>query len=107
MIIQNSGLQVLEIISLTFFWLCLVLGLWAIQPVVPGSPGSMRGRLTFMAWIPVWSSPCLVTPTSSVPPLPQNILQTEQIVGQRFCSWIDIPIATLEDRQLGLYSSHN
>ena len=33
-----------------------ILGLWAIQPLDPGPPGSVRGGLPLMAWVSSWTS---------------------------------------------------
>ena len=44
-----------------------ILGLWAIQPLGPSAPGSVRVGLTVMTWVSSWISYWLATPTISVP----------------------------------------
>lgn len=47
-----------------------ILGLWAIQPLVPDSPDSVRHMLPLVAWVSSWIRHRLATPTISVLPLP-------------------------------------
>ena len=35
-----------------------ILDLWAIQPLDPGIPGSVRGGLPHMAWVSSWTIGC-------------------------------------------------
>lgn len=57
-----------------------ILNFWAIHPLVPGYPGSVRFGVPLIVWLFIWTSHWLVTPISSVPPLPQYILQEGEIV---------------------------
>jgi hypothetical protein len=41
-----------------------------------------------MAWVSIWTSHWLVTPTSPVPPLPQETLPVGVIVSLRFCGCV-------------------
>lgn len=50
-----------------------LLGLWDIQYFVPGPLGSVRGGFSLIVWVTSWTSEWLVTPTISMPPLPQHI----------------------------------
>jgi hypothetical protein len=43
-----------------------VVGLWAIQPPVPGLPGSVRSGLPLLVWVSSWTSHRLATPTTCV-----------------------------------------
>ena len=58
-----------------------ILGLWAIQSLVPDPLGSVRIRLPFMAQISTWASLQLHSPINSMPPLPQDNLRAEQIIN--------------------------
>lgn len=58
-----------------------IAGLWAIQSVVLGPPGSNGSRLPHMAWISRWTSHWLATPIISAQLLPQHIMLAGQNVG--------------------------
>lgn len=60
---------------------CFIVGLWAIQSVVLGPPGSNGSRLPHMACISRWTSHWLATPIISAQLLPQHIMLAGQNVG--------------------------
>lgn len=74
-----------------------ILGLWPTQSLVPDPLGNVADEPLLVAWVSVWASHRLAPFTRSEPPLPQHILQAELIVGQKFCSWVGVPVSPLED----------
>lgn len=81
-----------------FFWqscLVLFLCLWAVHPLIPGQPGSVRQGLPLMAWGWSWTSHWLTTPTSSVPLSSQHILHAGKIIGWSLCGCDYVPIPLL------------
>lgn len=94
----------LETISLTYFLVFTFCAyhVW-FYPMLLGylSSGSWPSRQC-QEWVPSFGmglklpSYCLTTPTISAPPLLQHILLAGQIVGRRFCVWVDITILPLE-----------
>lgn len=73
--------------------------LWAILSLVPGHPGSVRGRLSPPAWISSWTNQWLATSTIFEwnDTLSQHIFQRKQIVGWKSCSWVSVPVPRLEN----------
>lgn len=69
-------------LSLMMTTQCTGLGLWIVQSLVSGDPGSIGHRLSLVSWASNQTSHWLVTLTSSMPPWPQHNLQPEQIVGR-------------------------
>lgn len=55
-----------------------LLGLWAMQPLVPGPPGSVGGGLSILAWVSSWARQWLVTPTNS-----SQTFTTEYFAGRK------------------------
>lgn len=73
-----------------------ILGLWAMQPLVPGHASSGRLGLPLVSWVSSWPSHWQASLTISVLPLPQHILYAGQNVSRRFCDWVDISVPQLE-----------
>ena len=69
--------------------------LWAIQSLASSHLGSVGRGLPLLERASGSIRPLLATLTSSVPPLPQHILQAEQIIGKRFCGWLSVHICVL------------
>lgn len=67
-----------------------VLGLWDALSLGHGAPGKGTCGLTLMEWTSSWTSKRLSTPISSTHLLSQYVLHSEQIVGWRFCGWVDV-----------------
>lgn len=57
-----------------------ILGLFPIQPLIPGHPGSVRHGSPLMVWTSSWTSHWLAILTSSESPLPQG-----HLVGRTNC----------------------
>lgn len=64
-----------------------ILGLWGVQPLVLVLQAVRHESI--LKWASSWTSHGLVTPMSTVLPLPQHILSAGQIVSQRFCCWVE------------------
>lgn len=52
-----------------------ILGIYAVQPLVPVTPGSGKNWLPFGEWISNSTGLCLFTPSISETPLPHYVLQ--------------------------------
>ena len=75
-----------NIITLTFFspvMFGFILGLWVIQSLGSVTPGSIRDKLTLVAYVSGWTSHWLAILTVSVPRLSQHISEVGQPMGQR------------------------
>lgn len=65
----------------------------------------VRCWLPLLAWVSCWISHWLAT--SSVLPLPQDILQSGQIGGGPFCGWVGVPFKALTaDRRWTVQDSY-
>jgi hypothetical protein len=93
---QSMNITEYNLILLTYlFCFCFyplmfgsVPGLWTLPLQTPGHPGSVRFWLPLPEWASSWTSHCLASPTSTVPLLPQHILQAGQIISQWICVWL-------------------
>lgn len=93
-IMLGSSLQVYQSIFrnhfIHFFWPVMFSS-------ILGASGSWPSRqCPFLAWVLNWTSHWLVNPTSPAPPFLQHIVKAEQILGQRFCGWVDVRISPLK-----------
>jgi hypothetical protein len=68
-----------------------ILILWVIQPLNPGLTGSVKSRLPLMAWVLIWTCPCVAIPIISAQSYPRPSCRKGQIVSQRLCGWFGVP----------------
>lgn len=66
-----------------------ILGTWPMKPLASHPPSSVECGLPLIVTVTSGKRHYLVTPTCSVPHLPQHILLAGQIVGGRVFDWVN------------------
>lgn len=79
-----------------YFFFCNCVCFHPISQGRCDTPGSMRGRLTLVAWVSGSAHHWLTMPTISVPPLPQHIPWTDHTAGRSLHGCIGFLIPPLE-----------